>query len=45
MQKEYRERLVGEYGEEAVQEFDDNWRKIIPVKDWQKEVIDVFNAL
>lgn len=39
MSVEYRKHLVAEYGEEVVQWFDDNWRKVNPVKDWQ-EIID-----
>jgi hypothetical protein len=36
---EYRAHLVADYGEATVMEFDANYRKVDPVKDWQ-EVID-----
>ena len=41
---EYRAHLVKDYGEERVQWFDDNYRKINPVKNWQ-DIIDIFDAL
>lgn len=34
MQVEYREHLVHDYGETMVKEFDDSYRKVNPVKDW-----------
>jgi hypothetical protein len=42
MQVEYREHLVRDYGEDAVADFDNNFRKPKPVTDWQ-EIIDAFN--
>ena len=33
---EYRTHLVNDFGEEAVLEFDLNWRKVNPVTDWQE---------
>lgn len=32
---EYRTHLVSDYGEEVVADFDHNFRKISPVKDWE----------
>lgn len=44
MQMEYREHLVRDYGEKIVKEFDDNYRKVNPVRNWQ-EVIEIFDSL
>lgn len=41
---EYREHLVRDYGEKIVKEFDDNYRKVNPVRNWQ-EVIEIFDSL
>ena len=41
---EYRAHLVKDYGEKVVKEFDDNWRKVNPVKDWNA-IIETFDAL
>jgi hypothetical protein len=38
---EYRSHLVRDYSEEEVQEFDNNYRKVNPVKDWD-EIIKTF---
>jgi Bacteriophage Lambda NinG protein len=38
---EYRRHLVADYGEAVVKDFDDNYRKISPVKNWQA-VIDEY---
>jgi hypothetical protein len=40
MAVEYRAHLVRDYGEAVVQEFDDNYRKISPVKNWQAVIED-----
>ena len=44
MAVEYRKHLVHDYGESVVEEFDAEYRKVRPIKDWQ-EVINRFNAL
>ncbi len=43
MQVEYRAHLVKDYGEEVVLEFDQNYRKVNPVKNWD-EVIEAFET-
>jgi len=40
MAVEYRAHLVRDYGETVVKEFDDNYRKIRPVKNWQAVIED-----
>lgn len=44
MALEYREHLERDLGKDAVQWFEDHWRKVNPVKDWQ-EVINTFDSL
>lgn len=44
MQVEYRARLVRDYGEPTVAEFDNNYRKVNPVKDWDA-LIELFDNL
>ena len=44
MQYEYRAHLVKDYGERTVLEFDENYRKVNPVKDWDA-VIELFDNL
>jgi hypothetical protein len=40
----YRQHLVKDYGEAAVKEFDDNWRRVSPIKDWDF-VIHTFDVI
>jgi hypothetical protein len=44
MQTEYRAHLVKDYGERTVLEFDTNYRKVNPVKDWNA-VIELIDSL
>lgn len=41
MAVEYRSHLVRQYGEAKVIEFEENYRKVNPIKDWQ-EIIDMY---
>jgi hypothetical protein len=36
----YRKHLVEEYGEKVVKDFDANYRKVSPVKNWQAVIED-----
>lgn len=40
MATEYRKHLVAQYGDEVVAEFDDNYRKVSPVKSWPRVIAD-----
>ena len=40
MPKEYKAHLILDYGEEVVQWFEDNYRRVNPVKNWQA-IIDL----
>ena len=44
MALEYKARLIKDYGEEVVEEFESSYRKPNPVKNWQ-EVIHTFDLL
>lgn len=41
---EYERHLRKDYGDELVDWFEANWRKVDPIKDW-KEVIEMFETL
>lgn len=40
MATEYRKRLVKDYGEAVVKDFDDNYRKVSPVKNWEAVITE-----
>ncbi len=44
MALEYKAHLVRDYGEDEVEWFEQNYRKVNPVKNWQ-EIIETFDAL
>lgn len=44
MQVEYREHLIKDYGVDVVNEFDNTFRRVNPVTDWQ-EIITTFDNL